>query len=423
MINVPDPQVDDRLCRLARLPSQSRTRRGRASWSRRLDLAEEHHAAFRKVVKSDWYRAAFPTMSPAADKDTALVFRTSRGGQRKAFSVESRITGQGADIIILDDPLDASDAQSELACAKVNDWIVDVLMGRFNKGATGVMVLVMQRLAVNDPSARLQEIEDWTLLSFRQLPRRPSRSRSALAQSTCSPRATSFIPGCWTGSTSTNAAGRWGMRPTAPSTSSVRCPRRRGDRHQSLPAVQDAAHDKGHALSQYRCRLGLGLRLILGDPILADQRWPHLSGAQPERSLALSRNCENGHWMRRSRSRQTSSSSNLHRTGEPSPRSFGITTRARKGHASLQIFKPQHAKSVRMDLAMVPIEASRVFLPEQADWLAAFLAELQAFPNGANDDQVDALSQAIWFFGHRSQVSRHNPAYRSRSRVISPRCL
>lgn len=58
-----------------------------------LDLAEEHHAGFRKVIESDWYRAAFPTMVPAAEKDTALVFRTSRGGQRKAFSVDGHITG------------------------------------------------------------------------------------------------------------------------------------------------------------------------------------------------------------------------------------------------------------------------------------------------------------------------------------------
>ena len=131
-----------------------------------LDLAEEHHAAFRKVVESDWYRAAFPTMSPAAEKDTALVFRTSQGGQRKAFSVESHITGQGADIIILDDPLDASDALSEPACDKVNNWIVNVLMGRFNQGATGIMVLVMQRLAINDPAACLRELETWTVLSL-----------------------------------------------------------------------------------------------------------------------------------------------------------------------------------------------------------------------------------------------------------------
>jgi predicted phage terminase large subunit-like protein len=74
----------------------------------------------------------------------------------------------------------------------------------------------------------------------------------------------------------------------------------------------------------------------------------------------------------------------------------------------VQRFTPQHAKPVRTNLAMVPIEVGKVFLPEQSEWLAGFLAERQAFPNGANDDQVDALSQALWFFWHRYKVSRHN---------------
>ncbi|GKY89836.1 hypothetical protein [Sinisalibacter aestuarii] len=134
--------------------------------SHSLDLAQEHHAAFRKIIESDWYKDAFPTMSPTADKDTTLMLRTSRGGFRKALSVESKITGQGADIIILDDPLDASDALNEAACAKLNHWIDTVLMPRFNNAADGIMVLVMQRLAVNDPAAHLKRQGKWTVLSL-----------------------------------------------------------------------------------------------------------------------------------------------------------------------------------------------------------------------------------------------------------------
>ncbi len=134
--------------------------------SHSLDLAQSHHAAFRMIIESDWYKKAFPTMSPTAEKDTALLLRTSQGGYRKALSVESKITGQGADIIILDDPLDASDALSPVACAKLNEWIDTVLMSRFNNAATGVMILVMQRLAMNDPAAHLSQQERWVELSL-----------------------------------------------------------------------------------------------------------------------------------------------------------------------------------------------------------------------------------------------------------------
>ena len=131
-----------------------------------LDLAAEFHANFRKIVESDWYKQVFPTMSPAADKDTELIYRTSQGGQRKAISVDSKITGQGAHYIIIDDPQDASDALNEQALEKVNTWISEVLMGRVNKPSEVVFLVVQQRLALNDASAHLLEIEPWSHLSL-----------------------------------------------------------------------------------------------------------------------------------------------------------------------------------------------------------------------------------------------------------------
>lgn len=47
-------------------------------------------------------------------------------------------------------------------------------------------------------------------------------------------------------------------------------------------------------------------------------------------------------------------------------------------------------------LQVTPLmEAGRLHLPENAPWLAAFEAELYAFPDGAHDDQVDAVSQYL----------------------------
>ena len=46
--------------------------------------------------------------------------------------------------------------------------------------------------------------------------------------------------------------------------------------------------------------------------------------------------------------------------------------------------------------AITPIlEARRVFLPESAWWRDDFIAELTAFPAGAHDDWVDALTMAL----------------------------
>jgi predicted phage terminase large subunit-like protein len=50
------------------------------------------------------------------------------------------------------------------------------------------------------------------------------------------------------------------------------------------------------------------------------------------------------------------------------------------------------SKEARAAAASPMVEAGRVFLPREAPWLPAFLDELSSFPNGAHDDQVDALS-------------------------------
>ncbi|MEP1201291.1 MULTISPECIES: phage terminase large subunit [Rhodobacterales] len=52
-------------------------------------------------------------------------------------------------------------------------------------------------------------------------------------------------------------------------------------------------------------------------------------------------------------------------------------------------------KEIRFQSACTPVEEGRVFLPCEADWLSAFKRELQSFPRGRNDDQVDSFSQFL----------------------------
>src|SRR5680860_1036450 len=129
--------------------------------SHSFDLAIDLQNKFRKIIEAGWYQSAFPTMVGATDKDNERLFRTTSGGMRIAASVDGSITGQGADIVILDDPLDASEADSETACASVNSWIDEVLSTRLNSPAESAMVLVMQRLSVFDPAAHMTQADDW----------------------------------------------------------------------------------------------------------------------------------------------------------------------------------------------------------------------------------------------------------------------
>lgn len=52
-------------------------------------------------------------------------------------------------------------------------------------------------------------------------------------------------------------------------------------------------------------------------------------------------------------------------------------------------------KVARVNSVIGLIEGGRVFIPEEAPWLEDFLDEIQSFPGGKHDDQVDALAMGI----------------------------
>ena len=77
----------------------------------------------------------------------------------------------------------------------------------------------------------------------------------------------------------------------------------------------------------------------------------------------------------------------------------------------------------RFNAACAPVEAGGVCLPHEAFWLSDFKRELQGFPRGRHDDQVDSFSQFLnWSTGtgfYRALGREHpiNVERRERSRV------
>jgi predicted phage terminase large subunit-like protein len=58
-------------------------------------------------------------------------------------------------------------------------------------------------------------------------------------------------------------------------------------------------------------------------------------------------------------------------------------------------FSPDGDKIMRLHAQSAVIENGFVFVPEEATWLADYLAELTTFPAGRHDDQVDSTAQAL----------------------------
>ncbi|MFO1148085.1 MAG: phage terminase large subunit [Alsobacter sp.] len=122
-------------------------------------LAGELARQFRAVVTSQWYRRIFPETRAA--KDTTHEFVTTKGGGRLALSMGGSITGRGADLIILDDPMNADQATSKAARESVIKTYRGSLVSRLNDKTKGAILVVMQRLHEEDLTGALLDDGGW----------------------------------------------------------------------------------------------------------------------------------------------------------------------------------------------------------------------------------------------------------------------
>ena len=115
---------------------------------------------------STFYRRLFPNTHLALEKQSVNEFVTTAQGFRMSTSVGGVLTGRGADVIILDDPLKPDEALSETRRNAVNEWYDNSLLTRLNNKQTGVIIIVMQRLHQDDLIGHVMAQENWEVLSF-----------------------------------------------------------------------------------------------------------------------------------------------------------------------------------------------------------------------------------------------------------------
>jgi hypothetical protein len=123
------------------------------------DLSDKHARDCLRIMSTDWYRRAFPNVRLV--KRNVSDFETSAGGGRLSTSVGGVITGRGADIVIIDDPMKGDDALSEVRRKEVLEWFDNALSSRLDDQAKSSIILVMQRLHEADLAGELLRRGTW----------------------------------------------------------------------------------------------------------------------------------------------------------------------------------------------------------------------------------------------------------------------
>ncbi|MFZ4124954.1 MAG: hypothetical protein ACOYJ2_02630 [Rickettsiales bacterium] len=146
------------------LGQDARTRLMVASYAQSLSI--KHSTDCRLVMQSPWYRAIFHETELAHDQNEKEKFVTTMRGHRIATSVGGAATGEGGNILIVDDPLNPLQAQQRSMREAANQWFDHTFTTRLDDKKRGAIVVVMQRLHAEDLSGYLMNKGGWDVLSL-----------------------------------------------------------------------------------------------------------------------------------------------------------------------------------------------------------------------------------------------------------------
>jgi len=363
------------------------------------ELANKLSSDCRALFSSPFYQDVFSTRL-SSQRQALQEFLTTQQGFRLSTSVGGVLTGRGADIIIIDDPLKPDEALSDTHRRAANDWFDATLYSRLNNKRDGCLILIMQRLHEDDLVGHVLGMEPWKVLRF-----------AAIAEED----ETHLIESRY-----------YGTR---------RFERRAGEAlHPEREPLEVLQHLR-EALGEYNfcgqyqqapTPLGGGLVKVAWFKVYtaADmppkfemilQSWDTANkptefndfsvcttwGVKDKRLYLL-------HVFRKRLGYPELKRAVREHAEAFSPHTILVEDRASgtaliqelvsEGMHAIRGYEPPGNKIMRMDSVTSTMENGFVHLPEKAAWLAEYLHELSRFPKGNYDDQADSTSQALeWF--------------------------
>jgi predicted phage terminase large subunit-like protein len=357
-----------------------------------LDLASTLSNEFRTIVNSSWYQQLFPAMRISKNSEFEVV--TTRGGYRLATSIDGSLTGRGADFIIIDDPLKSIDAHSSMR-EHVNNWYRESVRQRLNDMRTGAIIVVMQRLHVDDLTGMLLRLpEEWALLSLAAIAKHDEKIQIGDNNYHLRRFGEVLQP----------------KRETVEALELLRSslgPETFEAHYQQAPFPLEGAMIQRKWIRRYDeppIRTSRSVILQSWDTALKDDELNDFSvcttwSLQDEKRHLL--DVLRGHFDPSMLRDLAISHARLHQTNVVLIEDAGVGSwlvkQLQKEGLPATAVRPQHGKKVRVFVQSDKFRSGLVWFPKHAPWLADLEAELFVFPNGGYDDQVDSVIQALAF--------------------------
>jgi predicted phage terminase large subunit-like protein len=151
-----------------------------------LSLSIRDSTKCRRLIDSPWYRTHFGgKFRLTDDQNQKQRFENDKTGYRIATSVGGALTGDGGDLVVIDDPHNSVEADSSKVREGVLEWWDQAMQTRLNDPKTGAFIIIMQRLHEQDLTGHVLANElgdewDHLMLPARYEVGHPTPMRSSL---------------------------------------------------------------------------------------------------------------------------------------------------------------------------------------------------------------------------------------------------
>jgi len=128
------------------------------------ELALDFGGKTRTLIDEPTYQGIFPNVSLKADEKSKAKWRTNKGGSYTSVGIGGAITGRGANILDIDDPIkNAEEASSEVIREKHWQWFLSTAYTRLEPG--GRVILILTRWHLDDLAGRILKNEEFQKLT------------------------------------------------------------------------------------------------------------------------------------------------------------------------------------------------------------------------------------------------------------------